>query len=129
MVKDNASILTNGPTYYTSKSCGSRKGTTTDSVALDFPGYTVYRKGKGPGLRTIAYDQLTSRLSINSRIDGYWVNFIKNGNPNGEGLTYWPPSKENPTTTWLGDSWGAGKVAEPARIDLIRSWFGQNVEW
>lgn len=62
-------------------------------------------------------------------MQSYWVNFIKNGNPNGEGLTYWPPSKENATTMWLGDSWGAGKVAEPSRIDLIRSWFSQNVEW
>ncbi|RAH56325.1 hypothetical protein BO85DRAFT_521044 [Aspergillus piperis CBS 112811] len=62
-------------------------------------------------------------------MQSYWANFIKNGNPNGEELTYWPPSKEDATTMWLGDSWGAGKAAEPTRIDLIRSWFSQNVEW
>ncbi|PYI05209.1 carboxylesterase [Aspergillus sclerotiicarbonarius CBS 121057] len=60
----------------------------------------------------------------------YWVNFIKTGNPNGPGLTYWPSSKTNATTMWLGNSWGAGRVAESnARIDLIRDWFSQNLEW
>lgn len=30
-------------------------------------------------------------------LSGYWMNFIRGGNPNGEGLPLWPTKKEKPT--------------------------------
>ncbi|OJJ98573.1 hypothetical protein ASPACDRAFT_53400 [Aspergillus aculeatus ATCC 16872] len=68
--------------------------------------------------------------AIADRMRAYWANFIKTGNPNGDGLPTWDPSKKNATTMWLGDSWGMGATAESqARINLIRDWFSYNVEW
>ena len=25
-------------------------------------------------------------------MEGYWANFVKTGNPNGDGLPHWPPA-------------------------------------
>lgn len=37
------------------------------------------------------------------RMNAYWTNFIKNGNPNGEGLAWWPESDEHYGWMELGD--------------------------
>jgi carboxylesterase 2 len=53
----------------------------------------------------------------------YWANFIKTGNPNGDGLTYFPPTTETKQTMWLGNSWGAGPISKSeAHIDFLKRW-------
>lgn len=37
------------------------------------------------------------------QVSGYWANFVKTGNPNGEGLPYWPASTGDYTYMELGD--------------------------
>ena len=43
------------------------------------------------------YDQLFSDVDqqVADRTSDYWANFIKTGNPNGEGLTHWPMAGED----------------------------------
>ncbi|KAL3260873.1 hypothetical protein ABHI18_004213 [Aspergillus niger] len=63
-------------------------------------------------------------------MSNYWANFIRTGNPNGEGLPHFPPSTETKQTMWLGDSWGAGPIsASEERIEFIKSWFATLPEW
>lgn len=60
----------------------------------------------------------------------YWANFIKTGNPNGEGLTHFPPTTETKQTMWLGDSWGAGPLSKnEARIEFLQRWEVTLKQW
>ncbi|KAH7252793.1 Alpha/Beta hydrolase protein [Fusarium tricinctum] len=61
-------------------------------------------------------------------MSNYWVNFIKYGNPNGDGLGHWDNVNTNTTTTQeLGDRWGPTIVAHENQISLFRSWFASLV--
>ncbi|PWY88243.1 carboxylesterase [Aspergillus heteromorphus CBS 117.55] len=67
---------------------------------------------------------------IESRMSDYWVNFIRNGNPNGDGLPEWPASGEEKQTMWLADSWGVGPISDSEeRIEFIESWFATMPQW
>ncbi|MGX5857581.1 carboxylesterase/lipase family protein [Dyadobacter jiangsuensis] len=52
-------------------------------------------------------------------MSAYWVNFIKTGNPNGNGLPQWPVFNSNaPQMMLLGDQIKAGPLAEQAALDF-----------
>ncbi|PYH88886.1 carboxylesterase [Aspergillus ellipticus CBS 707.79] len=67
---------------------------------------------------------------VAERMSDYWANFIRSGNPNGDGLPHFPPSTETKQTMWLGDSWGSGPISDSeARVEFIESWFATMPEW
>ncbi|KAJ5918190.1 hypothetical protein N7454_010565 [Penicillium verhagenii] len=68
---------------------------------------------------------------IMDKMSSYWANFIKNGDPNGDGLAEWPAnSAKNTTTMWLGTHFHAGKLAEPtSKIQFFKEWFSFQPEW
>ncbi|GAQ47629.1 hypothetical protein AtubIFM54640_010221 [Aspergillus tubingensis] len=67
---------------------------------------------------------------VEEHMSNYWANFIRTGNPNGDGLPHFPPSTESEQTMWLGDSWGAGPISDSEeRIEFIKSWFATMPEW
>ncbi|KAJ6022112.1 carboxylesterase [Penicillium herquei] len=66
---------------------------------------------------------------IQSKMTRYWANFIKTGNPNGENLTEWLPSKESHQTMWLGNSFGSGTIGEESHVSLITEYFSYQNPW
>jgi carboxylesterase 2 len=67
---------------------------------------------------------------IEEKMSNYWANFIKTGNPNGDGLTHWPTTTEDKNVMWLGNSWGAGVLSKSeARIDFIKRWEATLKQW
>lgn len=51
----------------------------------------------------------------------YWVQFVKTGNPNGEGLPLWKPfDADDPTTMSLSVKPGPREIAGKARIEFYR---------
>jgi len=60
---------------------------------------------------------------IAAKMNEYWVNFIKTGNPNGGNLTTWVPSSENPVTKQLGNGWGPIPIASAEQVLLFEAWF------
>ncbi|CAG8145253.1 unnamed protein product [Penicillium olsonii] len=71
-----------------------------------------------------------SDYKIESVMSSYWANFIKTGNPNGDGLTYWSPSSDNKTAMHLGQGFGAVPIAKSAeRISFLRRWMSHLHEY
>ena len=63
-------------------------------------------------------------------MSNYWANFIRNGDPNGDGLPEFIRTTDQANETmWLGNSWGAGPIAESKRIDFIERWCSTLKEW
>ncbi|KAJ5260590.1 hypothetical protein N7478_012195 [Penicillium angulare] len=73
----------------------------------------------------------TTDYKIEQTMSDYWVNFIRTGNPNGEGLTYFPPSTAaNKTAMWLGEWNGAGPIAaSKERVSFLRRWMSHLHEY
>ncbi|GCB24545.1 fumonisin B1 esterase [Aspergillus awamori] len=61
--------------------------------------------------------------SIARKMNGYWANFIKTGNPNGGSLTQWPATGENAKVQHVGDGWGEIPTASDAKVKLFEEWF------
>ncbi|KAJ5992522.1 alpha/beta-hydrolase [Penicillium sp. IBT 35674x] len=60
---------------------------------------------------------------IAAKMNGYWSNFIKNGNPNGDGLVHWSATKDDALVHHVGNGWGPIPVASKAKIQLFKEWF------
>ncbi|OJJ48965.1 hypothetical protein ASPZODRAFT_60694 [Penicilliopsis zonata CBS 506.65] len=67
--------------------------------------------------------------AIEKRMVQYWLNFIKDSDPNGSNLPYWPATSEDPLNMWLGDAWGPGEVADPVEMKLIWEYLKQFEQW
>lgn len=69
-------------------------------------------------------------LNIAARLSDYWVNFIRNGNPNGDGLPWWPAnSEEDQIVMQVGDGWGPEPVANVQKITFMKEWFSKWPEY
>lgn len=69
---------------------------------------------------------------IQEIMGNYWANFIKTGNPNGDGLVEFPAARPNVSTEtmWLGNSFGANQIANStARVSAIEGLFANSVGW
>lgn len=70
------------------------------------------------------WDWEAEDYAIAEIMNGYWVNFIKTGNPNGDGLATWAPNAENGNVTQeLGDGFGPIPIANAQQIALFTEWF------
>lgn len=67
--------------------------------------------------------------AIEDRMSSYWANFIKTGNPNGEGLPYFPPTTQARQVMWLGDEWVPGYLAKPKNMKFIQQWLSSLPAW
>ena len=52
-------------------------------------------------------------------MSSYWANFIKSGDPNGEGLPFWPSANENYGYMELGEELKAHEGMEGRLDELI----------
>lgn len=60
---------------------------------------------------------------IASKMNAYWVNFIKSGNPNGKGLASWKASSSKKATVQrLGAGFGSVQIVPQGRVRVIQSW-------
>ncbi len=56
---------------------------------------------------------------VADQLGSYWINFMKSGDPNGNGLPAWPAySSKSVVTMELGDKSGPRPVVEPAKLEL-----------
>ncbi|MGE4568810.1 MAG: carboxylesterase/lipase family protein [Bacteroidales bacterium] len=54
----------------------------------------------------------------------YWTQFVKNGDPNGEGLPQWPQfSEQEPSAIYLGAEVVTGPVPDEASMRVLDSYF------
>lgn len=68
--------------------------------------------------------------AIAETMNAYWVAFIKNGNPNGEGLADWAPATDaNATVMELGEGFQVLPIAKESQIDLFSRWFDSLVAY
>ncbi|EPE33253.1 alpha/beta-Hydrolase [Glarea lozoyensis ATCC 20868] len=82
-----------------------------------------------PNTNVVA-DWSAEDYAVEAVMSAYWANFIKTGDPNGEGLVEWPAMSNATRTMWLGDSWGAGEIAGSAeKVALLEEWFAGFEEW
>jgi carboxylesterase type B len=57
---------------------------------------------------------------------GYWVNFMKTGDPNGEGLPRWAPFASGSAVTMeLGDEPGPRPVVSPEKLEFWRKYLAR----
>lgn len=61
---------------------------------------------------------------LQDEISGYWLNFIKTGSPNGQGLPQWPTLKvSQPVVMELGDRLGPMPLVSPEKYALWLRYF------
>jgi para-nitrobenzyl esterase len=63
-------------------------------------------------------------LKLGELMTTYWINFAKNGDPNGENLTVWPEFKENnPSYMYLSYPPKQGPVPNLDKLELMEEYF------
>jgi len=69
--------------------------------------------------------------TLQDQMSTYWANFIKTGNPNGEGLPEFAAARADVTSVmWLGDSVGASYLASSTeKIEFMQEFFSQQIEF
>ncbi|KAH8660460.1 prolyl oligopeptidase-like protein [Xylariales sp. PMI_506] len=77
------------------------------------------------------YTWTAEDYEIQEVMGNYWANFIKNGNPNGDGLVNFPVASPNSSEImWLGNEFGASYITDnSSKITVIKDFFANNVEW
>ncbi len=61
---------------------------------------------------------------ISDQISAYWVNFVKNGNPNGTGLLEWPEYDQNkPTVMYFNNDFKVINVPNKDKLDLMEDFY------
>jgi para-nitrobenzyl esterase len=66
---------------------------------------------------------------VSLQVSGYWLNFIRTGNPNGAGLPAWPRmSPGKPMIMQLGDGVGARPVLEPEKLQAVDAFLAKGGE-
>lgn len=88
-----------------------------------------YTFGNKPTYYEYTWTETDYELQVT--MGNYWANFIKTGNPNGDGLVNFPACVADvPQIMWLGETNGASYVTPDAsKTALIEQFFSQNVEW
>ncbi|OJJ81435.1 carboxylesterase/lipase family protein [Aspergillus glaucus CBS 516.65] len=61
--------------------------------------------------------------TIARKMNGYWANFIKTGDPNGDGLVEWLAVNSSELVQHVGNGWGQVPVASKQKVKLFESWF------
>ena len=61
-------------------------------------------------------------VQLADQMSSYWANFIKNGDPNGEGLPHWPESGENYGWIDLGDEIVSHEGLESKKDEMIHEY-------
>lgn len=68
--------------------------------------------------------------AIAETMSGYWANFVATGDPNGPGLPHWPAyAPDAETVMEVGNGFGPIPVADPARLDFWKRFFGTQQAW
>lgn len=63
-------------------------------------------------------------------MNGYWVNFIKTGDPNGGNLTNWPAAcADDETVQRVGDAFEQTPIADPSQVQIFQDWFATLVAY
>ncbi|KAJ5927882.1 carboxylesterase [Penicillium verhagenii] len=67
---------------------------------------------------------------IAHRMNDYWANFIKTGNPNGEDtVVQWPAVDTKRLVQHVGDGWGQIPIAWSKKVALYKEWFASLVAY
>lgn len=65
-----------------------------------------------------------SDLEISKAMGNYWINFTKYGNPNGEGIPFWPAfSRNNPEVMYFGKTPHTGPVPDQEALEVLDSYY------
>ena len=63
--------------------------------------------------------------AIEARMNAYWSNFVKRGDPNATGLPRWSAATSTGAIMGLGESWAPIDGPEIARTDFFRAYLEQ----
>ncbi|KAJ5118719.1 carboxylesterase [Penicillium atrosanguineum] len=67
---------------------------------------------------------------IAKKMNDYWANFIKTGNPNGADTTVaWPAVSSKKQVQHVGDGWGQIPIAWSKKVTLFKEWFATLVAY